>query len=661
MLAVLPAWAPASRVYWGKGTHDFLAAHQDALTAHKLRPIWFLRAYRWHAAVAMLLPAPFVQLPYMANELHLFADGLHTQGRARTDARSGTERAPVSADGVRALAPVAFVLNLGTAAVGVVLGGMLVLDVNLTRLDTLAPHLLVGFIAGVLICGGVAVLVVTFTLMHTLSEPRAEQDGAAAAEETEEANPHSELLRSTFALSVSSTEHRPWRLALARAANWAGSWEGQTQLSIANHLGTIVTLVWGIVGENLSSTLIMLLWVAVSLSTFGIFVSVVSMCGRRCPHLKILPSDDSFRATCVLKTSLVMIKAFIVFELGNVDGVSTWESIVTIVFFTSFFVMALMTLALAVPKIWKHPHLLEAVGIESPRVFLVQYVMSYVATKLGVLLLMLAGRLPDLFQGCESSFVVSTYAYGDHLSSSGVKYATNWTSWPDGNCPAPSPTALVCKTSSGGCAGSYCGLESALTSGQTCYGCTSCRAEFFSQDTLTPLLLTLLWLPFAVYSNNETAQLIDGLWWQHLESQDSTGSNRRRVGLSTAQHGAMAVAPLVQVVVMGCVGLSLWPSWFTSHTTFDRDDHHQEVPGDYNPSAYPLPQLSPSFAFNGWPQGLRWSMVLGVLFVNVIMLVRALLNCHGCCAAARAQRASASINDGSDSASPLLPGPGGSE
>eukprot|EP01047_Picozoa_sp_COSAG01_P139410 COSAG01_NODE_70198_length_259_cov_0.650000_1_plen_75_part_01 len=49
VLAVLPAWAPASRVYWGKGTHDFLAAHQDALTAHKLRPIWFLRAYRWHA------------------------------------------------------------------------------------------------------------------------------------------------------------------------------------------------------------------------------------------------------------------------------------------------------------------------------------------------------------------------------------------------------------------------------------------------------------------------------------------------------------------------------------------------------------------------------------------------------------------------------------
>ena len=415
-----------------------------------------------------------------------------------------------------------------------------------------------------------------------------------------------------------------------------------------------------------------LLWVAVSLSTFGIFVSVVSMCGRRCPHLKILPSDDSFRATCVLKTSLVMIKAFIVFELGNVDGVSFWESAVTMVFFTSFFVMALMTLALAVPKIWKHPHLLEAVGIESPRVFLVQYVMSYVATKLGVLLLMLAGRLPDLFQGCENSFLVFTHEYG--VSSSDVKYATNWTTWPDGNCPAPSPTALVCQTSSGGCAGPSCGLESELTSGQTCYGCTSCRAEFFSQDTLTPLLLTLLWLPFAVYSNNETAQLIDGLWWQHLESQGSTGSNRRRVGLSTAQHGAMAVAPLVQVVVMGCVALSLWPGWFMSHTTFDIDDSYQEVPGDYNPSAYPLPQLAPhyrvsnyaadpslSFAFNGWPQGLRWSMVLGVLFVNVIMLARALLNCHECCAAARAQRASASINGGGDSATPLLSGPGGSE
>jgi hypothetical protein len=320
------------------------------------------------------------------------------------------------------------------------------------------------------------------------------------------------------------------------------------------------------------------------------------------------------------------------------------------------------------------------VGIESPRVFLVQYVMSYVATKLGVLLLMLAGRLPDLFQGCESSFLVSTYEYDEYYSSSDVKYATNWTSWPDGNCPAPSPTAVVCQTGSQGCAdGSsqavglvFCGPGASLTSGQTCYGCTSCRAEFFSPGTLTPLLLTLLWLPFAVYSNNETAQLIDGLWWQHLESQGSTGSNRRRIGLSTAQHGAMAVAPLVQVVVMGCVALSLWPSWFTSHTTFD-NDRYPEVPGDYNPSAYPLPQLAPhyrdngygsfdaTFAFNGWPQGLRWSMLLGVLFINMIMLARALLNCHECCAAARAQRASASINDGGDSATPLLSGPGGSE
>ena len=127
VLAFLPAWAPGSRVYWGKGTHDFLAAHHDALTAHKLRPTWFLRAYRWHAAVAMLLPAPFVQVPYMANELHLFADGLHTQGTAQVDVGSGTERAPVSADGVRALAPVTFVLNLGTAALGVVCGGALLL------------------------------------------------------------------------------------------------------------------------------------------------------------------------------------------------------------------------------------------------------------------------------------------------------------------------------------------------------------------------------------------------------------------------------------------------------------------------------------------------------------------------------------------------------
>ena len=32
----------------------------------------------------------------------------------------------------------------------------------------------------------------------------------------------------------------------------------------------------------------------------------------------------------------------------------------------------------------------------------------------------------------------------------------------------------------------------------------------------TFMLLPLMWLPFAVYSNNEVAQLIDGLWWQHV-------------------------------------------------------------------------------------------------------------------------------------------------
>jgi hypothetical protein len=361
----------------------------------------------------------------------------------------------------------------------------------------------------------------------------------------------------------------------------------------------------------------------------------------------------------VLKTALVMLKGFIVFELGDQDGGTVWERFVTVVFLTSFIVLALMTLALAVPKVWKHPQLLEAAGIESPRIFLVQYMMSYIATKLGVLLLMLAGRAPDLM-GCHDTLFVrntttctaSTGRFGRFsCQHQETTYATNWTTWPHTNCPAPA---------------AYCQDDMQLSEeGQACYECTSCKAEFFSTNTLMPLLLTLLWLPFAVYSNNETAQIIDGLWWQHMESQDASASSRRRVGLSTAQHGAMAVSPLVQVVVMGCVALSLWPSWFTSSTRYEPSTGHPlEVPGEYNPAAYPLPQLAPTgyddpvsiaFVFNGWPQELRWTMVLGVLLVNTIMLGRALLNCHACCAKARAQTASAPVNSAEqDNTVPLL-------
>merc|ERR1719171_2768576 len=46
------------------------------------------------------------------------------------------------------------------------------------------------------------------------------------------------------------------------------------------------------------------------------------------------------------------------------------------------------------------------------------------------------------------------------------------------------------------------------------FGCDrDCQDYFFSDNTLGEFLPPLLWVPFAVYSNNEVARLVDGVWW----------------------------------------------------------------------------------------------------------------------------------------------------
>ena len=129
------------------------------------------------------------------------------------------------------------------------------------------------------------------------------------------------------------------------------------------------------------------------------------------------------------------------------------------------------------------------------------------------------------------------------------------------------------------------------------------------------LIPTLAWVPFAVYANNEVAQLLDGIWWQHQRGDESGAS---RVGLSSAQHGVQATAPLVQAIVMACVGLS-----------------YSGVPSDR------------------WPPGLRYFVVLSVKGVNSLMVVRLVLNircCRCCCPCLRSPKA---VNAGNV---PLLAG-----
>jgi hypothetical protein len=65
-----------------------------------------------------------------------------------------------------------------------------------------------------------------------------------------------------------------------------------------------------------------------------------------------------------------------------------------------------------------------------------------------------------------------------------------------------------------------------------------------------------------VYSNNEVAQLIDGLWWQHVLLTDTVagrGSSPQhlKIGLATSVHGYDTISPLVHAVTLGCGAIVL--------------------------------------------------------------------------------------------------------
>ena len=66
----------------------------------------------------------------------------------------------------------------------------------------------------------------------------------------------------------------------------------------------------------------------------------------------------------------------------------------------------------------------------------------------------------------------------------------------------------------------------------------------------------LLWLPFAVYANNEVARLIDGIWERHLEANPSARTSQipsNRIGLSDTAHGYNAIANLSHAVFLMCI------------------------------------------------------------------------------------------------------------
>jgi hypothetical protein len=105
---------------------------------------------------------------------------------------------------------------------------------------------------------------------------------------------------------------------------------------------------------------------------------------------------------------------------------------------------------------------------------------------------------------------------------------------------------------------------------------TSCTRLFFSggsasefdrDDVLSFLrrpslevfvLVPLLWLPFAVYANNEAAQLIDGVWF-HFKNAALDGNVR--IGLSTTSQGYYTIAPLIHAMTIACAGIVAMMLW----------------------------------------------------------------------------------------------------
>eukprot|EP01051_Picozoa_sp_SAG22_P003724 SAG22_NODE_185_length_15941_cov_8.668034_4_plen_243_part_00 len=109
---------------------------------------------------------------------------------------------------------------------------------------------------------------------------------------------------------------------------------------------------------------------------------------------------------------------------------------------------------------------------------------------------------------------------------------------------------------------------------------TACRDIFYSfvaeRTTDIELVLSvlgpLLWLPFAVYSNTESAQLIDGLWFQHRQTETTGMPNEpkyKRIGLSTALHGCNTIAPLYNAITFACVIYAITERRTSWHGTQD--------------------------------------------------------------------------------------------
>jgi hypothetical protein len=491
--------------------------------------------FSWaHKGYARLSGLLFVMpwIPYMANELAVFCNGIgnYSDGRGSAELVS----LGVSAAGIRALSPVVVVLN----ACAVMGFGLAV--ASFPAPPSFSLFVFVGMGWGALVM--LFLLAVTLALVWAMSERAAEAVRRhTQARETMRIN----MLRTSFMRMLE--DNRPSRLR--RIFMSVTSWQGQTAFSTVNHLAAIGMFCYGINkfsaemhGSNIHSWLI----AGVIMSCAGLVVSLGSLIERKWPQLKLTPTDDSFRLACLLKVALVMTKAMVVFLLAGIHGKSVafqrWEDVVSIICFVSLAILALMTAAFAVRRVWGQPELLEQAGVHNPRAFIVLYAVSYICCKFATILFMAQGHMPG-WMGCKQEKVTFTASkqYGLSPHSEAVKCTLCY--------PVVANSSML--------------VEGCKTTTKLYYACsTSCIDLFYSGDPsglslVWFVLIPLMWLPFAVYANNESAQLIDGTWWQHEASVAATASSVK-IGLSSTADGYYTVAPLVQSVTLACGVILIW-------------------------------------------------------------------------------------------------------
>jgi hypothetical protein len=181
-------------------------------------------------------------------------------------------------------------------------------------------------------------------------------------------------------------------------------------------------------------------------------------------------------------------------------------------------------------------------SIRSGKRFVLMYSLSFFCCKLATVFFVLLGHIPAL-SDCNST-AVNFVGGEDAVMTKQINCTV---------CFPPSSSQNITQDA-------RCDNRSHIYHACT----TDCATIFFSgagmKSKQPPIsldvfvLVPLLWLPFAVYSNNEVARMIDGIW--HRTRQDNRQApslhQAARVGLSTTAHGYQAVANLAHAVFLLC-------------------------------------------------------------------------------------------------------------